>query len=384
MPNEIPFNRPYKTGDEAGYIEQALANGVLSGNGPFGQRCEGELERMTGTRRALLATSCTSALEIAAMLLDLEPGDEVIMPSYTFVTTATSVARTGAKPVFVDIRDDTLNLDERLIADAITPQTKAIAPVHYAGVGCDMSAIMDLAAQHGLAVVEDAAQGVMADIDGKPLGTFGDLAAVSFHETKNLTCGEGGALYINNPSMIERAEILREKGTNRAQFFRGAVDKYTWVDTGSSYVLSDLNAAYLWAQIEHAEEITDRRLDIWQRYYDAFADLEAEGLLRRPHIPEGYRHNAHMFYIILPTARQRDDMLRVMRQNRIGAVFHYVPLHTSPAGRKLGRPHGELAVTDDLSARLVRLPLFTSMTDDETDRVIDGVLAHLKAPSWVG
>ena len=383
MTNDIPFNRPHKTGDEARFIEEALANGVLSGNGPFGQRCERELERMTGAGRVLLTTSCTSALEMAAMLVDVGPGDEVIMPSYTFVTTATAFTRTGATPVFVDVRPDTLNLDEELLSSAITDRTKAIAPVHYAGVGCDMASIAALADEYGLAVVEDAAQGVMADIDGRPLGTFGQLAAVSFHETKNLTCGEGGALYVNDEALVERAEILREKGTNRAQFFRGAVDKYTWVDTGSSYVLSDLNAAYLWAQLVHADEITARRLEIWDRYYEAFAPTEAAGLLRRPIVPDGYRHNAHMFYITLAGPAERDELLTSLRGRGIGAVFHYVPLHSSPAGSRLGRAHGDLAVTNDLSARVLRLPLFTSMTDSETDRVIEAVLSELPAISAV-
>jgi len=380
----IPFNQPYQSGDEARYIEAALTNGVLGGNGPFGQRCEVELERMTGAGRVLLTTSCTSALEMAAMLLDVGPGDEVILPSYTFVTTATAFARTGATPIFVDVREDTLNLDESLLEQAISWRTKAIAPVHYAGVGCDMAAIGAIASSHGLAVVEDAAQGVMSDIGGKALGTFGALAAVSFHETKNLSCGEGGALFVNDDDMVERGEILREKGTNRAQFFRGAVDKYTWVDVGSSYVLSDLNAAYLWAQIEHAHAITARRLEIWERYHRGLADSEREGLLRRPVVPDGHQHNAHMYYVVLPTAQQRDRLLTSLRARDIAAVFHYVPLHSSPAGSRLGRAVGAMTVTDDLSARLVRLPLFTSMTDDQCDRVVEAVLAELKTSSHAG
>jgi dTDP-4-amino-4,6-dideoxygalactose transaminase len=266
----------------------------------------------------------------------------------------------------------------------MTVRSKAIVPVVYGGVGCDMGAIGALADERGLSVVEDAAQGVMSDIDGKPLGTFGRLAAISFHETKNLTCGEGGALYVNDEALVERAEILREKGTNRAQFFRGAVDKYTWVDTGSSYTLSDLNAAYLWAQLVHADAITARRLAIWERYYEAFAPAEADGLVRRPIVPDGFRHNAHMFYILLPSAGERDELLSALRARGIGAVFHYVPLHSSPAGSRLGRAEGDLAVTNDLSARLLRLPLFTSMSDDETDRVIDAVLSELTAMPAVG
>lgn len=375
----VPFNSPFRTGDEAGYIEEALANGVLGGNGPFGQRCEDQLERMTGAARVLLTTSCTSALEIAALLLDLGPGDEVIMPSYTFVTTATSVARTGATPVFVDVRKDTLNLDETLIEAAITPRTRAIAPVHYAGVGCDMAAIGRIAGEHGLSVVEDAAQGVMSDIDGRALGSFGDLAAVSFHETKNLTCGEGGALFINDPALVDRAEILREKGTNRAQFFRGAVDKYTWIDVGSSYVLSDLNAAYLWAQIEHAEAITTRRLDLWDRYHQALLGEERSAHLRRPVVPDGYGHNAHMYYVLLPSPALRDALLSWLRARDIAAVFHYIPLHSSPAGLRLGRVAGGMEVTDGLSARLLRLPLFASMTDEQCDHVAAAVRAGLRA-----
>jgi dTDP-4-amino-4,6-dideoxygalactose transaminase len=338
---------------------------------------------MTGAGRVLLTTSCTSALEMAAMLLDLRPGDEVIMPSYTFVTTATAFVRAGATPVFVDVREDTLNLDEGLIEAAVTPRTKAIVPVHYAGVGCDMDAIGAVAARHGLAVVEDAAQGVMADIDGKALGTFGALAAVSFHETKNLTCGEGGALYVNDEALIDRAEILREKGTNRAQFFRGMVDKYTWVDVGSSYVLSDLNAAYLWAQLEHAQDITRRRLAIWHRYHDAFAAAEAHGLLRRPVVPAGRHQNAHMYHLVLPTGRQRDALLEALRAEGIGGVFHYVPLHSSPAGRQLGRAPRPLPVTDAMSARVARLPLFTAMSDEDAARVVDGVLTTLPVLSAV-
>jgi dTDP-4-amino-4,6-dideoxygalactose transaminase len=338
---------------------------------------------MTGAGRVLLTTSCTSALEMAAMLLDVAPGDEVILPSYTFVTTATAFVRMGATPVFVDVREDTLNLDECLIEAAISPRTKAIVPVHYAGVGCDMEAIGAIAAEHGIAVVEDAAQGVMSSIRGQALGTFGDLAAVSFHETKNLTCGEGGALYLNAEHLIDRAEILREKGTNRAQFFRGIVDKYTWVDVGSSYVLSDLNAAYLWAQLEHADDITARRLAIWQRYHEAFAAAESEGLARRPVVPAGYQQNAHMYYLVLPAARQRDELLEALREQGIGGVFHYVPLHSSPAGARLGRAPLPLPVTDGMSARVARLPLYTAMSDEDAERVIDGVLTALRSVSAV-
>jgi dTDP-4-amino-4,6-dideoxygalactose transaminase len=371
---QIPFNRPFTTGTEAGYISEAVANGHLSGNGPFCRRAAQRLVAMTGAHSVLLTPSCTAALEMIAQLADVGPGDEVIMPSFTFVTTATAFVLRGAVPVFVDIRPDTLNLDERAVEAAITERTRAIMAVHYAGVGCDMDALAEIAARHGLLLLEDAAQGVMADYRDQALGAIGDLGAVSFHETKNVTCGEGGALLINDERWVERAEILHEKGTNRRRFFRGQVDKYTWVDIGSSYLMSDLNAAFLWGQLEQAEEITRRRLDIWQRYHDAFEPLEVEGWIRRPTIPSDRRHNAHMYYLLMNDRAERDRLIDRLAERDVKAVFHYIPLHSAPAGKRFGRPAGPLPVTDATSDRLLRLPLFPGLDDEMMDRVIDGVL----------
>lgn len=359
-------------GSELAYIRQAHAHGQLAGNGPFTRDCQQWLQRSTGCRKALLTHSCTAALEMAALLLDLQPGDEVIMPSYTFVSTANAFVLRGAVPVFVDIRQDTLNLDEGLIEGAITARTKAIVVVHYAGVACAMDAIMAIAERHGLMVIEDAAQAVMSRYRDRALGGIGHLSAFSFHETKNVIAGEGGALLINDDRFVERAEIVWEKGTDRSRFFRGEVDKYTWVDVGSSYLPGELIAAFLWAQLQQAETITQRRLAIWTRYHEAFAPLERRGVLRRPRVPADCQHNAHMYYLLLRDQARRDAFIAAMRDCGIMCVFHYVPLHTAPAGRRFCRTHGRLTVTEESAARLVRLPLWLGL-EEVQERVIDGV-----------
>lgn len=359
----IPFNRPYLVGRELEYIAAAHQNGHLSGDGPFTKRCHAWLQERTGASHALLTHSCTAALEMAALLLDLEPGDEVIMPSYTFVSTANAFVLRGAVPVFVDIRPDTLNIDERLIEAAITPRTKAICVVHYAGVACEMDEILDIAERHGLRVVEDAAQAIMSTYKGRPLGALGDFGALSFHETKNIVSGEGGALLCRDRQTGERAEIIREKGTNRSRFFRGQVDKYTWVDVGSSFLPGELTAAFLAAQIEAAEDITRRRLAIWDRYHAWAEPHEAAGRVRRPIVPAHCTHNAHMYYLLLPSLESRQAFIAALKAQGIGAVFHYVPLHSSPAGLEFGRAHGELEVTTSLSERLVRLPLWLGVEE---------------------
>jgi dTDP-4-amino-4,6-dideoxygalactose transaminase len=346
---------------------------MLAGDGPFTKRCHLWLENKTGCAKALLTHSCTAALEMSALLLDIQPGDEVIMPSYTFVSTANAFVLRGGVPVFVDIREDTLNLDERLIESAITPRTRAIVPVHYAGVACEMDTIMDIARRHGLAVVEDAAQGVMASYKGRALGANGDLGAYSFHETKNVISGEGGALLVNDPDLVLRAEIIREKGTDRSRFFRGEVDKYTWQEVGSSFLPGELIAAFLWAQFEEAESITQKRLAIWQQYHAAFAELEMAGLLRRPIVPGECQHNAHMYYVLLAPDIDRQQVIDSLKAADIFPVFHYVPLHDSPAGRRYGRVHGSMTHTTDLSARLLRLPLWVLMQSQDVERVA-GVL----------
>ncbi|TWI02973.1 dTDP-4-amino-4,6-dideoxygalactose transaminase [Luteimonas cucumeris] len=359
----IPFNKPFMTGHEVEYILRARANGHLSGDGPFTKACHRSLEKMTGSPKALLTHSCTAALEMAALLLNLQPGDEVIMPSFTFVSTANAFVLRGATPVFVDIRPDTLNVDENLIEAAISPRTKAICVVHYAGVSCEMDAILAVGARHGIAVIEDAAQGIMAAYKSRPLGGIGEMGALSFHETKNVIAGEGGALLVNSPALLERAEVIREKGTNRSKFFRGQVDKYTWVDLGSSFLPSELIAAFLAAQLEDAQAITSRRLDIWSKYHQWAEPLEKAGLLRRPVVPGHCTHNAHMYYVLLPDLEQRTAFLAEMRKAGIGAVFHYIPLHSSPAGRRLGKSSGELDVTASTSDRLVRLPLWLGVEE---------------------
>ncbi len=359
----IPFNRPALAGPELDYIRDAIAAGHLSGDGQFTRRCHALLEQRTGSPKALLTHSCTAALEMAALLAEVGPGDEVIMPSFTFVSTANAFALRGATPVFVDVRPDTLNLDERLVEGAITERTRAIVPVHYAGVGCEMDEIMAIAARHGLLVVEDAAQGIRSTYRGRPLGSIGQLGALSFHETKNIISGEGGALLINEMGLAHRAEVLREKGTNRSAFFRGQVDKYTWVDLGSSYLPSEILAAFLLAQIESDEALTEQRQDAWRRYHEAFEELEDEGLVRRPIVPAHCGHNAHMYYLLLPSLDARQAVLATLKAQGIGGMFHYVPLHSSPAGRRFGRAHGALGVTDRVSDSLFRLPLWPGVTE---------------------
>jgi len=373
--NSIPFNKPYMGGRELWYIAQAHSNGHLAGDGAFTKKCHAWLEARTGTEKALLTHSCTAALEMAALLLNIQPGDEIIMPSYTFVSTANAFVLRGGVPVFVDIREDTLNLDERLIEAAITPRTKAIVPVHYAGVACEMDTIMRIAGRHRLKVVEDAAQGVMSSYKGRALGSIGDLGAFSFHETKNVISGEGGALLVNDSELALRAEIIREKGTDRSRFFRGEVDKYTWQEVGSSFLPGELIAAFLWAQLEEAQAITTQRIASWEYYHAALVPLEAKGVLRRPVIPEGCQHNAHMYYVLLGPEIDRQAVLGELKRNEIYSVFHYVPLHSSPAGQRYGRVDGVLDVTKRQSECLVRLPLWVGLTEAQQDRVVD-VLAN--------
>lgn len=372
---KTPFNRPYLTGMELDYIRQAHANGHLSGDGEFTRRCNAWLEQTTQAHKAMLTHSCTAALEMAALLIDLRPGDEVIMPSFTFVSTANAFVLRGAVPVFVDIRPDTLNLDERLIEAAITPRTRAICVVHYAGVACEMDTINAIAARHDLVVIEDAAQALLSTYKERPLGSLGALAALSFHETKNIIAGEGGALLVSDPRYAERAEIIREKGTNRSQFFRGQVDKYTWVDIGSSYLPGEIIAGFLWAQMERAQRITAERLHIWERYHAAFATLEVQGRVRRPIIPAHCGHNAHMYYLLLPDLTARTRFIDAMKSEDIQPVFHYIPLHSAPAGRRYARTHGAMDVTNTTSERLVRLPLWSGGLD--ADEVIGAVLQCL-------
>ncbi|CDZ67913.1 TDP-4-oxo-6-deoxy-D-glucose transaminase [Neorhizobium galegae bv. orientalis] len=370
MSEKIPFNRPFMTGKELYYIAEAKFGNMLAGDGPFTKRCHEWLENKSGCAKPLLTHSCTAALEMAALLLDIEPGDEIIMPSYTFVSTANAFVLRGGVPVFVDIREDTLNLDERLIESAITSRTRAIAPVHYAGVACEMDTIMSIAKRHGLKVVEDAAQGVMAAYKGRALGSIGDLGAYSFHETKNVISGEGGALLVNVPALAVRAEIIREKGTDRGRFFRGEVDKYTWQEVGSSFLPGELIAAFLFAQLEEAERITNHRLGIWQHYHALLEPLEAKGLLRRPIVPDECQHNAHMYYVLLAPEIDRQKVLSELKRSNIFSVFHYVPLHSSPAGKRYGRAQGDLQVTNIQSERLVRLPLWVDLTAEQQEYVV--------------
>lgn len=361
------------TGKELSYIAEAHFKGALAGDGCFTKRCNGWLEGQAGVRKALLAHSCTAALEMAALLLDIRHGDEVIMPSYTFVSTANAFVLRGGVPVFVDIREDTLNLDERLIEAAITPRTKAIVPVHYAGVACEMDAVMAIARFHDLKVVEDAAQGVMASYKGRALGSIGDLGAYSFHETKNVISGEGGALLVNDPHLINRAEIIWEKGTDRSRFFRGEVDKYTWLEVGSSFLPGELTAAFLWAQMEEAQAITRQRLKTWQLYHKMLHSLEEDGYLTRPTIPQECTHNAHMYYIVLSEPKKRGLLINHLKEKGVSAVFHYVPLHGSPAGRANGRASGSLDITQRVSESLLRLPLFVELSEDEVGRVCQAI-----------
>jgi dTDP-4-amino-4,6-dideoxygalactose transaminase len=373
---KIAFNKPYMTGKELWYISQAHANGHLAGDGEFTRKCSVWLKSHIGCEKALLTHSCTAALEMTAILADIQPGDEVIMPSYTFVSTANAFVLRGAIPVFVDIREDTLNIDETKIEDAITERTKALVPVHYAGVGCEMDAIMDIAQRHNLLVIEDAAQGIMSSYKGRPLGSIGHMATLSFHETKNIISGEGGALIINTPDLVERAEIVWEKGTNRSQFFRGQVDKYSWVDIGSSFLPGEIVAAFLWAQMEEAEEITRRRLDIWRTYYQWFESCEVLHQLRRPIVPFNCSHNAHMFYLLLPDLHTRTQFISKLKKQDIYAVFHYVPLDSSPMGRRFGRTSGDMSNTNSLASRLVRLPLWVGIEEHQA-QILQKILAAL-------
>lgn len=373
----IPFNKPFIAGKELHYIAQAVTSGNLGADGDFTKRCSELLQQRFSIPKVLLTPSCTAALEIAAQLCNVGPGDEVIMPSYTFVSTASAFVRLGAKPVFVDIRPDTLNIDETLIEDAITPKTRAICVVHYAGVSCEMDRIMTIARAYGIRVVEDAAQGVNSWYNGRAAGSIGDLGCYSFHETKNVICGEGGALCINDPELVERAEILRDKGTNRQKFFRGEIDKYTWVDLGSSWVPSEICSAFLYGQLEEIDRISERRKQIYQHYQRALKPLEARGLLTLPVIPEDCISNHHLFYVILPTPKLRDRVLNSLRDSGIRSAFHYVPLHNSPFGQQLIGPL-TLRHTEDLSARLIRLPFFHDLTPSEIDAVVSALHLHLE------
>ena len=374
----ISFNKPPYIGKESEYVLDAVNKWHISGDGEYTKRCAKKLEELSGTKRALLTTSCTHATEMAALLSDIKPGDEVIMPSYTFVSTADAFVLRGAIPVFVDIRPDTMNIDETLIEDAITLKTKAIVPVHYAGVGCEMDTIMDIARRHNLTVIEDAAQAIASTYKGKALGTFGDFGCYSFHETKNISMGEGGTLLIQNEDMIEPAEIIREKGTNRAKFFRGQIDKYTWVNYGSSYLPSDMNAAYLWAQLENIDIIQKKRLSVWNRYKEGLSELEKKEYIEFGVIPDECTNNAHMFYIKVRDLENRTDLLKFLNENEIQAVFHYVPLHSAPAGRKFGRFNGEDRYTTKESERLIRLPLFYSISDEEVEYTIEMLLKYFR------
>jgi dTDP-4-amino-4,6-dideoxygalactose transaminase len=378
--NEIPFNLPHATGNEVRCIQEAIEAHYLGGDGQFTDRCSRLLAERTGSARAFLTTSCTAALELAVALAGIRPGDEVIMPSFTFPTTAGAVARAGGTPVFVDIREDTLNLDERLVREALTPQTKALLPVHYAGVGCEMDELMNIASEHGLLIIEDAAQGLSSTYRDRHLGSIGQLGCLSFHETKNVTCGEGGSLLVNDPSLVERAEVLRDKGTNRAQFFRGEVDHYTWIDLGSAYLPSEVTAAFLWAQLEQAEAITKRRLELWRAYHERLAELESAQGLRRPSVPPECLHNGHIYYLVSQDRDQRDMLIDGLAERGIQAVFHYLPLHLSPAGRRYGRAHGQLPATERCADGLIRLPLWADMTEDDIERVVDALGAITNWP----
>ncbi len=374
----ISFNIPPYVGNELTYIKEAVDSYKICGDGQFTKKCNAWLEEKFNAQKALLTTSGSTALDMALLLCDLKPGDEVILPSYTFSSTANAPVLAGAKLVFVDIRPDTMNIDEKKIEAAITKKTKVIIAVHYAGVSCEMDTILDIARRHNLMVIEDAAQGVMSTYKGKALGTMGDFGCYSFHETKNYSMGEGGALVINNPAYNEKAEILREKGTNRAKFFRGQVDKYTWVDFGDSYLPSELNAAYLWAQLEVADEINENRLATWNAYYEAFKPLEEKGYIELPTIPVGCVHNAHMFYIKLKDLETRTDFIEALKKDGVNCVFHYIPLHSAPAGHKFGRFDGEDEYTTKESERLVRLPLYYNLTLEDREHVIDSVKQYFE------
>jgi dTDP-4-amino-4,6-dideoxygalactose transaminase len=377
---KIPFNKPFIVGDELANISRAVEQGQLSGDGPYTRLCHQWLEERLGCAKALLTHSCTAALEMAAILCGIRPGDEVIMPSYTFVSTANAFVLRGGVPVFVDIRRDTLNLDERLVEQAVTPATRAIVPVHYAGVACEMDSLLGIARRHGLRVVEDAAQALLSSYKGRMLGAIGDLGCLSFHETKNVISGEGGALLINDPALAERAEIIREKGTDRSRFFRGQVDKYTWVDIGSSYLPSELVGAFLYAQLQHAEEIMAKRRRLCDLYRAALAPLAQRGLLELPGpLPDGAAANGHLVYVLLPDPDIRAGLIRHLRSEDILAVFHYIPLHSSPAGLKHGRAGSAMAVTDELSERLLRLPLYYAMREQDVGEVVGAVERFFRA-----
>lgn len=371
----IPFNRPFATGKEIDYLREAIASSKFSGDGKFTKDCHRILEQSLGVARALLTTSCTHALEMAALLLEIGPGDEVILPAFTFVSTANAFVLRGARPVFLDIRDDTLNIDERLLEARITPRTKAIFIVHYAGIGCEMDVILDIARRHRLPIVEDNAHGLYGKYHGRYLGTFGELAALSFHETKNFTCGEGGALLINNQALIQRAEIIREKGTDRSRFFRGEVDKYNWIDIGSSYLLSDLLAAFLRGQVEEREQIQAARRHLWRNYLERLSEWAAAHDVGLPIIPPDCEQSYHMFQLILPTAASQQALISHLLQHGILAVFHYLPLHLSPMGRRFGGGEGDCPVTERISERLLRLPFYSGMTEVEQVQVIEAVKA---------
>jgi len=372
----IPFNRVIPVGQELDYMAQAVANGKIAGDGAFTHKCHGLLQSALGTHKVLLTTSCTHALEMAALLLDIQPGDEVICPSFTFVSTINAFVLRGAKPVFIDCRPDTLNLNETVLEDLITPRTRAILPVHYAGVGCEMDVIMEIANRRGVAVVEDNAHGLFGKYRGQWLGAFGCMAAQSFHETKNFTCGEGGALLINDGNLVERAEVLREKGTNRSRFFRGQVDKYTWVDLGSSYLPSDMLAAFLYAQLERREEIQARRKKIWNTYAAELGDWCGAHGVRMPVIPRHCDQAYHMFYMLMPSFAARLALIAHLKERKISAVFHYLPLHTSEMGMRYGYDEGDFPVTENICDRLIRLPMFNGISDEDLARVIDAVLSY--------
>ena len=378
MSDPIPFNRPFVSGNELGYLEQAIAARDLAGGGEFTERCQEWLRGQTGSPLALISHSATGALEAAMMLAELGPGDEAVMPSFGYPTMATAVVRQGATPVFVEIDPATLNVDPERVAAAVGERTKAIVAVHYGGVACDMGRLGEIAVAHDLALVEDAAHCLLAEQDGRALGSIGDLGAISFHETKNVTCGEGGVLLVNDPALAERAQVVWDKGTNRAQFMHGEVDRYSWVDVGSSFGASDLTAAFLLAQLEAAAEVTARRRAIWGRYHDAFEELEREGRVRRPATPPGSLHNGHVYYLVLPSAETRSAFIERLREQEIATVFHFVPLHDSPAGQRFGRVEGPLDHTEEMAGRLVRLPLFAELGDAEVDRVIEAATAAVR------
>jgi dTDP-4-amino-4,6-dideoxygalactose transaminase len=370
----VDFNKPSLMGNELSYIQEAIEKRHISGDGSFTMRCQEYLQEMLGVPRVLLSTNCTHALEMAALLLDIQPGDEVIVPSFTFVSTINAFVLRGAKPIFIDIRPDTLNMDERILEEKLTPRTRAILPVHYAGVGCEMDTIMGVANYHDIPVVEDNAHGLFGKYKGRYLGTFGDLATQSFHETKNITCGEGGALLINKPGYVERAEILREKGTNRSRFFRGMVDKYTWVDIGSSYVLSDILAAFLYAQLEVSQQIQESRKRIWNYYDQNLHDWASSNGVQTPFIPETCEQPYHMYYLLLPSLETRQSFINTLREQGIYSVFHYLPLHLSEMGVKFGGKRGDCPVTENISDRLVRLPFYNTLSEEDQNRVVEATL----------